>query len=114
MKFLTNTQNQPLLQLNNGQIINLNSLEQYTANEDCRLVMVSKELRLTNEKNNNFLDKAGRVFSVSKISKAYGITWYKLESNIVLLVAINGDTLQLLGNYPLHYLKLLYRYITSL
>lgn len=99
--------------MNNGEIINLNSLEKYTE-EDYRLVKASKELRLSNGKNDNFLEKASKVFSVSKISRAYGITWYKLESNIILICSINEDTLQLLGNYPLHYIKLLYRYIKSL
>jgi len=113
MKFLINNSNQPLLQLNDGRVINLNTLEETTETE-YRLVKVGKELKLSNEKNEDFISKAGRVFSVSKIIKAYGINWYKLESNIVLLVAVNGDTLQLLGNYPIHYIKLLYRYINSL
>ena len=112
MKLLTNNSNQPLLQTNSGQIINLNTLEPYT--DEYLPVKAGGIIRVSKHKNNNFLDKATKSFSVSKVSQAYGTRWYKLESSFTLFAIIKGDTVQLVGNYPLHYLKLLYRYITSL
>lgn len=114
MKLLTNTQNQPLLQTNSGQVINLNTLENNTKNENLFPIRAGKELKISRHKNNQFLEKAGKVFSVSKISKSYGTSWYKLESQIVLFCIIQKDTLQLVGSYPVYYLKLLYRYVNSL
>lgn len=113
MKLLTNTQNQPLLQINSGEIINLNTLEN-TKEEDLFPVKAGLELKISKHRNNKFLDKAGKLFSVSRVSRSYGTTWYKLESQIVLFCIVQKDTLQLVGNYPTYYLKLLYRYINSL
>lgn len=112
MKLLTNIQNQPLLQTNSGQVINLNTLEPYT--DEYLPVKAGGTIKISKHRNNNFLDKAERIFSISKVSQAYGTRWYKLESNFILFAIVKGDTVQLIGNYPLHYLKLLYRYIISL
>lgn len=110
MKLITAYQ-KPYLQTNDGQIINLNTLEITTEINNAQPVKVGKELKISKHRNNNFLDKAGKIFKISRISKFYGNGWYKLENNIVLFVIIQGDTLQLIGHYPVHYLKLLYRYI---
>lgn len=112
MKLLTNNSGQPLLQTNSGQIINLNTLAPYT--DDYLPVKAGGAIKISKHKNNNFIDRASRFFSISKVSQAYGQKWYKLESNFILFAIIKGDTVQLIGNYPLHYLKLLYRYIISL
>lgn len=110
MKLVTAYQ-KPYLQTNDGQIINLNTLEPAEISDNIQPVRVGKELKISKHRNNNFLDKAGKIFKISRISKFYGNGWYKLENNIVLFVIIQGDTLQLIGHYPVHYLKLLYRYI---
>lgn len=112
MKFQTNVLKQPLLRLNNGKVINLNTLQE-AAPIACTPVKVCNELKISKHENQQFLDKAKRFFSVSKVSKEYGISWYKLESNLIVYCIIYGDSLQLVGNYPLHYLKLLYRYINK-
>lgn len=98
---------------NSGQVVNLNTLEVITPNELYLPVKAGKEIKISKHKNNNFLEKAGKLFNVSKVSQAYGTKWYKLESNIVLFCIIQNDTIQLIGNYPVYYLKLLYRYITT-
>lgn len=113
MKLLTNIKRQPLLQKTNGEVINLNTLEITTPNETFP-VKAGKMLKISKHQNNQFLSKAQKIFLVSKLSKSYGTSWYKLESNMILFCIINGDTLQLIGNYPIHYLKLIYRYINSL
>lgn len=113
MKLLISNRKQPLLQLNSGQIINLNTLES-TDECDYQPIKAGGILRFSKHKNVKFLDKASKLFNVSKVSKNYGITWYKLESKIVLFCIIQGDTLQLIGNYPTYYLKLVYRYINTL
>lgn len=114
MKLVTNIQKQPLLLLNSGQVINLNTLENTKA--DCLFpVKAGKKVKISKHKNSNkFLEKAGKLFSVSKVSKNYGTSWYKLEAQIVIFCTIQGENVQLIGNYPLYYLKLLYRYINSL
>jgi len=109
MKLVTAYQ-KPYLQTNDGKIINLNTLE-LAEIDNVHPVKVGKELKISKHRNNNFLDKAGKIFKISRISKFYGNGWYKLENNIVLFVIIQGDTLQLIGHYPVYYLKLLYRYI---
>ena len=113
MKFLTNTQNQPLLQTNSGEIINLNTLEN-TQETDLFPVKAGFAPNFSRHKNDRFLDKAGKLFSVSKIRKSYGMTWYVLESQMFLVCIVNKDTIQLGGSYPVYYLKLLFRYINSL
>ncbi len=113
MKLVTNNRNQPLLQLSNGQIINLNTLTTTTETNDLSPVKAEFEVRFSKHKNNKFLDKAQRLFKVSRVSKSYGSAWYKLESGIVLFTIVQGDKIQLIGNYPIHYLKLLYRFINT-
>lgn len=113
MKLLQNTKKQPLLQLNDGQIINLNTL-QNTNDETYYPVKASNMISISKHRNNNFIDKAARFFSVSKIKKAYGKSTYLLESNFYIICVVQGETIMLLGNYPMYYLKLLYRYINSL
>lgn len=112
MKLLTNTSKQPLLQLNSGKVINLNTLQEITPNETFP-IKVGKILKISKHQNNQFLDKAQKIFSVSKVYKFYGTNCYKLKSNITLLCVVQGDTIQLIGNYPLHYIKLMYRYIVK-
>lgn len=104
--------NQPFLQLSNGQIINLNTLTA-TTETDLKLVKASSEVKISKHRNNKFLDKAQKVFKVSRVSKSYGSAWYKLESGIVLFTVVQGDKIQLIGKYPIHYLKLLYRFINN-
>lgn len=112
MKLLTNIKRQPFIQTNFG-VINLNSLQ--VSNETTLFpVKTGKELKISKHKNNKFLEKAGKYFKISRISKTYGITWYKLESQFVIFCVIQGNNLQLIGNYPVFYLKLLYRYVNSL
>lgn len=110
MKFYTTINSKPLLQTNDGRLINLNTLE-ITSEKNIVPVKAGKELRISKQHNNGFLEKAGRYFNISKVAKFYGNGWYKLENNIVLFCIVQGDSVQLLGNYPIHYLKLLYRYI---
>lgn len=112
MKLVTNSRNQPFLQLSNGQVLNLNTLTT-TTEDDLEPVKASSEVKISKHRNNKFLDKAQRIFKVSKVSKAHGSAWYKLESGIVLFTIIQGDKIQLIGNYPIHYLKLLYRFINT-
>lgn len=113
MKLLISNRKQPLLQLNSGQIINLNTLE-YTLEYEYQPIKAGGIPHFSKHRNNKFLEKAGKCFCVAKVTKNYGITWYKLEAKIVLFCIIQGDTLQLIGNYPVYILKLLYRYINSL
>ena len=113
MKLLTysSARKQPLLQRNDGVVINLNTLQIIEEAEDLIPVKAGIELKMSKHKNDNFLSKAEKIFKVSRVARAYGTSWYKLESNIILFAIIKGDNLQLVGNYPIHYLKLLYRYI---
>lgn len=113
MKFLTNKEAQPLLQTKDGQIINLNSLEFVNTN-NVFPVKAGKETYMSVSKNNNFLDKAGRVFKVSKLFKMQGVAYYALAAHIKLFCIITNEDVRLIGNYPIHYLKLLYRYINAL
>ena len=112
MKLVTNSKNQPFLQLSNGQTINLNTLTA-TTETDLEFVKASSEVKISKHRNNKFLDKAQKVFKVSRVSKSYGSAWYKLESGIVLFTIVQGDKIQLIGSYPIHYLKLLYRFINT-
>ena len=112
MKLVTNSRNQPFLQLSNGQVLNLNTLTT-TTETDLSPVKAEFEVRFSKHKNNKFLDKAQKVFKVSRVSKSYGSAWYKLESGIVLFTIVQRDKIQLIGNYPIHYLKLLYRFINT-
>lgn len=115
MKFLiSSTTKAPLLKIDNERIINLNTLEECNTNICSTCVRAGKNIKISQHKNQKFLEKAAKFFSISKISKAYGTSWYKLESNMVLFCIVQGDQLQLIGNYPTYYLKLLYRYINSL
>ena len=113
MKLVTNINRKPLLLLNSGQVINLNTL-QNTNDKYLIPVKAGKKVKISKHKNSKFLEKAARVFSVSKVSKAYGASWYKLESQFVLFCSIQGETIQLIGNYPIYYLKLIYRFVNSL
>lgn len=113
MKLLQNINRQPLLQLNDGQIINLNTLKN-TNDEVTFPVKAGNMISISKHRNNKFIDKAARFFSVSRVKKAYGKSTYLLESNFYIICVIQGDTLLLLGSYPIYYLKLLYRYINSL
>jgi len=113
MKFLISSTKAPLLKINDERIINLNTLEECNTNV-CICVRAGKKINISQHKNQKFLEKAAKFFSISKISKAYGTSWYKLEANMVLFCIVQGDQLQLIGNYPIYYLKLLYRYINSL
>lgn len=112
MKLLQNIKKQPLLQLSDGKVINLNTL-QYTQ-DDCYPVKASNMIAVSKHKNDNFIDKAAKLFSVSRVKKAYGKSTYLLDSKFYIICIIQGDTLLLLGSYPIYYLKLLYRYINSL
>lgn len=112
MKLLQNINRQPLLQLSDGQVINLNTLQ--NTNDQTYPVKAGNMVAVSKHHNNNFIDKAAKLFSVSRVKKAYGKTTYLLESNFYIICVIQGDTLLLLGNYPIYYLKLLYRYINSL
>lgn len=112
MKLLQNIQKQPLLQLNDGQVINLNTLEN-TCNENVFPVKAGNMISVSKHKNQGFIEKAAKLFSVSKIKKAYGKSMYLLESNFYIICIVQGETIMLLGNYPVYYLKLLYRYINN-
>ena len=111
MLFKTDILKRPLLLLNSGKVINLNTLEE-AAPIELKPVRAEVKLSISKHRNESFLTKAQRYFSVSKISKDYGISWYQLESNLFVYCVIKGDELQLVGNYPVHYLKLLYRFIS--
>lgn len=112
MKFYTNKQNKPLL-LQNQTLINLNTLEVEEI-ESIVPVKAGKDIKISKHSNDKFLEKAGKFFKISRITKYHGQGWYKLENQIVLFCVIQGDSVQVVGNYPIHYLKLLYRYINSL
>ena len=111
MKLLQNTRRQPLLQLNDGQVINLNTLEN-AYNENVFPVKAGNKISVSKH-NNKVREKAARVFSVSKVKKAYGKSTYLLESNFYIICVVQGETIMLLGSYPVYYLKLLYRYINN-
>ena len=113
MKLLQNTKKQPLLQLNDGRVVNLNTLENTTYNENVFPVKAGNKISISKHKNNKFIEKAARLFSVSKVKKAYGKSTYLLESNFYIMCVVQGDTIMLLGSYPVYYLKLLYRYINN-
>ena len=114
MKLLIDNNYQPLLQLNSGEIVNLNTL-QTTQTDECRPVRVDDTPKIAKQQfdKEEFLNKAARIFKISRMSRKYGIAYYTLESGIVLMVQIKGDSIWLIGNYPIHYLKLLFRYITT-
>ena len=112
MKLLQNNKKQPLLQLSDGRVINLNTLQ--NTKDPTYPVKAGNMVTVSKHHNNNFIDKAAKLFSVSRVKKAYGKTTYLLESNFYIICVVQGDTLLLLGNYPIYYLKLLYRYINSL
>jgi hypothetical protein len=112
MKLLQNNKKQPLLQLSNGQVINLNTLQ--NTNDVCYPVKAGNMVAVSKHKNENFIDKASKLFSVSRVKKAYGKSTYLLDSKFYIICIVQGDTLLLLGSYPIYYLKLLYRYINSL
>jgi hypothetical protein len=112
MKLLQNIRKQPLLQLSDGQVINLNTLQ--NTNDVCYPVKASNMISISKHRNDKFIEKAARFFSVSKIKKAYGKSTYLLESNFYIICVVQGETIMLLGSYPVYYLKLLYRYINSL
>lgn len=114
MKFLISYKKEPLLKVNDERIINLNTLQECNTSVATTCVRAGKEIKISKHKNQKFLDKASKIFSVSKVSRSYGTSWYKLESNMVLFCIVQGDSLQLIGNYPIYYLKLLYRYVNSL
>ena len=101
-----------MLQLSDGRVINLNTLQ--NTNDPTYPVKAGNKVTVSKHHNNNFIDKASKLFSVSRVKKAYGKTTYLLESNFYIICVIQGDTVHLLGNYPIYYLKLLYRYINSL
>lgn len=113
MKLMTynSVRKQPLLMTNDGAVINLNTLQKIEETEDLIPVKAGMELKISKHKNDNFLIKAEKFFKISRVAKAYGTSWYKLDAGIILFAIIKGDTLQLVGNYPIHYLKLIYRYI---
>lgn len=113
MRLLTNIKKQPLLQTKDGKIINLNTLETEYTNEFFP-VKAGGETHLSSHKNDRFLDKAGRVFKVSKLATLQSITYYLLDAHVKLLCIVEGNEVQLIGNYPIHYIKLLFRYINSL
>jgi hypothetical protein len=113
MRLLTNSKKQPLLQTKDGKVINLNTLEP-EGTEKFVLVRPGKNTHLSSHKNNRFLDKAGRLFKVSKLATLPCVTYYLLDAHIKLFCIIKGDEVQLIGNYPIHYIKLLYRYVNSL
>lgn len=111
MKLVTNIERKPLLKLESGEIINLNTLEPVAC--ETIPVKIGKELKISKHRNQKFIDKAQKYFKVQKISKQYGAVWYKLESQIVLFCIVQGENLQLIGNYPIYYLKLIYRFINN-
>lgn len=112
MRLLTNSKRQPLLQTKDGKIINLNTLESENT-DNYVLVKPSKDTHLSSHKNNRFLDKAGRLFKVSKIATMPCVSYYLLDAHIKLFCIVKGDEVQLIGNYPVHYIKLLFRYIDN-
>lgn len=114
MRLLTNKEMQPLLQTKDGTVINLNTLKSVTYTDSMVPVRTGKETHMSTHKNENFLDKAGRLFKVSRITKMPSVTYYLLDAHIKLLCITKGDELQLIGNYPVHYIKLLYRYVNTL
>lgn len=111
MKLLQNIRRQPLLQLSDGKVINLNTLQDTC--DTSYPVKASNMISISKHKNNKFIEKAERFFSVSKVKKAYGKSTYLLESNFYIICVVQGETLMLLGNYPVYYLKLLYRFINK-
>lgn len=113
MRLLTNSKKQPLLQAKDGTIINLNTLKPENTNGYV-LVKPSKETHLSTHRNDKFLDKAGRLFKVSKLATMPCVTYYLLDAHIKLFCIVKGNEVQLIGNYPVHYIKLLFRYINSL
>jgi hypothetical protein len=112
MRLLTNEKRQPLLQTKDGKVINLNTLRPENTGK-CVLVKPSKSVHLSSHRNNRFLDKAGRLFKVSKLATMPCVTYYLLDANIKLFCIVKSDEVQLIGNYPIYYLKLLFRYIDN-
>lgn len=113
MRLLTNSKKQPLLQMKDGKIINLNTLQPENTT-DFVPVKAGGATHLSSHKNDRFLDKAGRLFRVSKLATKPNITYYLLDAHVTLFCIIKGNEVQLIGNYPVHYIKLLFRYINSL
>jgi hypothetical protein len=109
--YTTINSNKPLLQTDAG-LINLNSL-QIEFETNIVPVKAGEDPKISHHKNKDFLSKAAKFFKISKVSKFYGNGWYKLENDIVLFCIIKGDHVQLVGHYPLFYLKLIYRYIIN-
>lgn len=113
MKFYTTiNSNTPLLQINGKRLVNLNTLD-ITTETEIVPVKAGKELKISRHRNNKFIEKAGRFFNISRVAKFYGNGWYTLENKIVLFCIVQGDSIQLAGNYPIHYLKLIYRFINT-
>lgn len=110
--YTTINSNKPLLQTNDGRLVNLNTLE-FATETNIVPVKAGKELKISKQHNDKFLEKAGRYFNISKVTKFYGNGWYKLENNIVLFCIVQGNSVQLIGHYPIHYLKLIYRFINT-
>lgn len=113
MRLLTNIKRQPLLQTKDGRIINLNTLKtEYT--NDVFPVEAGGDTHLSSHKNDRFLDKAGRAFKVSKLATMTNMRYYLLDAHIKLFCIVKENEVQLIGNYPIYYIKLLFRYINSL
>ena len=110
MKLLQNNKKQPLLQLSDGKVINLNTLK-YTKDDQYYPVKAGNMIAVSKHKNDDFINKAAKLFSVSRVKKAYGKSTYLLDSKFYIICIVQGDTLLLLGSYPVYYLKLLYRFI---
>lgn len=111
MRLCTNNKKQPLLQTRNGDIINLNTLEP-VVHTHC-IPLRWNDSHVLVRKNNKFLEKAKPVLKVSRLATIDDTSYYILGIQ-VLCVLDNDNNLKLIGNYPIHYLKLLYRYVNSL
>lgn len=113
MKLVTNKLGQPFVQLSPTVIYNLNTLEQVPPRTDFFTVKAVEEIRISKHNDNNFIKKAEKLFKVKKITKMYAMNYYLLDAQLKIFCQVTTNGVQLIGNYPIHYLKLLYRFINN-
>ena len=106
---MSNSKGHPLLQFR-GKIYNLNSKKEI--NEKCFRVHPGIA-RIASIKDRNILYNAGKYFKVTRIAFSQNVKYYMFDNHLKLFCIIKDGETQLMGNFPVHYLKLLGRFIAD-
>ena len=109
MKFMSNSKGQPLLQFK-GKIYNLNSKKEI--NEKCFRIKPGMA-RIASIKDRNILYNAGKYFKVTRLAFSQNVKYYMFDNHLKLFCIIKDDETQVVGNYPIHYLKLICRFMAE-